>query len=91
MCKEPGIIQDAEVVGEIRHSSHRLVRAKVVLNLKKRRNKLVTRKNANLEVIKAKNKEFKVALKNRFDALDENEDLVSSKQKHSGSDLPNSD
>lgn len=40
---------------------------KIVLNLKKVRTNIVARKNANLEVIKAKNEEFEVALENGFD------------------------
>lgn len=60
------MIQDTEVVGKITCSNHRLVKAKIVLNLKKVRTKLVARKKANLEVIKAKNEKFESRTKEQI-------------------------
>lgn len=40
---DPGILQDAEVVGNKKINDHRLIRAKVTVNLKRARTRLMQR------------------------------------------------
>lgn len=54
-------------------SDHRLVRAKIVINLKKTRTKLVNRKKRKSRRGNQSD-EFKVALRNKFEALDQNDE-----------------
>uniref|UniRef100_A0A6G5A9L5 Putative endonuclease-reverse transcriptase n=1 Tax=Rhipicephalus microplus TaxID=6941 RepID=A0A6G5A9L5_RHIMP len=75
MTAHPGVVQDVEVVGKVRCSDHRMVRARIRLDLKKERQKLIRKKRINELALRGKVQEFRVSLQNRYSALSEETNL----------------
>lgn len=73
MCGDSGIVQDTEVVGKVKCSNHRLVRAKIALNLKRTRTRLITKKQANLDVVRVKAEEVRIVLEDKYGASEQEE------------------
>lgn len=61
------------MIGKAKCSDHRLVRARIALNLKRTRTILTTKRQANTEVVKIKTTEFRIAIENKYDALQQEE------------------
>nr|XP_054765176.1 uncharacterized protein LOC129271950 [Lytechinus pictus] len=71
LTNRPAIVKDVSVLNRFNTGDHRLVRAKMHVNFKLERCKLIRKKNASLNVDKLKQckDEFQLQLRNRFQVL----------------------